>query len=548
MPLNYPSDVLANAMVATSQPIAAQVGRDILERGGNAVDAAIATAAALTVVEPTSNGIGGDIFAQIWINGELHGLNASSVAPAMMTPKALADRGHTKSVPPTGIEPVTVPGTPAAWASLHERWGTLPLTELLAPAVDLARSGFEVTPTVAILWQKEFEKYQQAFGNSALMSEWAKVFTINNAPPKAGTQFILSDHGDTLEELAATQCKSFYLGDLADKIDVYSKQLNGFIRKSDLASYAVEWVKPISTQYRGIDIWQMPPNGQGLVLLMALNILEKYRFSSDNLHSLDTLHKQIEAMKLAYTDGQAYITQADKMTTCIDSLLSKNYADQRRQLITETALNPFKGEPASGGTVYLATADQHGNMVSLMQSNFYGFGSGVVVPNTGIALHSRGYDFSLDPAHPNFLEPGKRTFHTIIPGFMSQQVEGKQHAIGPFGVMGAYMQPQGQLQVIMNMLDFGMTPQEALNRPRWQWFGDKRVGIEKGFDQSLFDGLQARSHDIHWAEDETLYGRGQIIMRNQNQDEYNDYNYIGGTEPRCDGQVTGIQVVDIKEQ
>ena len=530
------SDICAKAMVATSQSMAAQVGRDVLELGGNAVDAAIATAAALTVVEPTSNGIGGDVFAQVWMKGKLHGLNASSVAPMLMTPEALAERGHIQSIPSEGFEPVTVPGAPAAWAALHQRWGTLPLTELLAPAVELAKSGFEVTPTVAFLWQEEFDKFQTALGGSKLFAEWSKVFTVNNKPPKAKTYFTLPDHANTLEELAKTSINSFYSGQLADEIDAYSRKMNGFIRKSDLENYAVEWVYPISTQYRGFDIWQMPPNGQGLVVLMALNILEQHEFSADSRTSLDTLHKQIEALKLAYTDGQAYITQADKMKLSVDELLAKSYASQRNALITEKALNPFKGEPASGGTVYLATADAEGNMVSMMQSNFYGFGSGVVVPNTGIALHSRGYDFSLDPTHPNYLEAGKRTFHTIIPGFMSQKINGNDRAMGPFGVMGAYMQPQGQLQVVMNMIDFGLSPQEALNQPRWQWFGGKSVGIEKGFGDHVFSGLKNREHDIHWAENETIYGRGQIIMKDYEKD-----CYIGGTEPRCDGQVASVR-------
>ena len=521
-------------MVATSQATAAQVGRDILARGGNAVDAAIATAATLTVVEPTCNGIGGDVFAQVWMKNELHGLNASSISPAKMTPEEMQKRGF-DTMPPVGWESVTVPGAPAAWAALHERWGTLPLNELLAPAIELANEGFEVTPTVAFLWQQEHDKFKNASIDADLVKEWFRVFTREGKVPVAGNRMTFKDHAKTLKEIAETNVASFYSGSLADAIDKHSRDTNGLIRKSDLENYAVDWVKPISTHYRDHDIWQIPPNGQGLVVLMALRILEGFEFTPDERHSTDTLHKQIEALKLAYTDGQAHITQHDNMQISINAALSDAYTAERRACIQQQAIQPFAGSPKSGGTVYLATADEQGNMVSMMQSNFYGFGSGVVVPNTGIALHSRGYDFSLNPEHPNYLAPNKRTFHTIIPGFITKQEQGVQHAIGSFGVMGAYMQPQGQLQVIMNMLDFGMDPQTALNQPRWQWFGDKTIGIEKGFDDSVFQSLKGRGHEIKWAEDASIYGRGQIILKDSSTNQY-----IAGTEPRCDGEVAVV--------
>lgn len=521
-------------MVATSQPVAAQIGQQILAAGGNAIDAVIATAVALTVIEPTCNGIGGDIFAQVWYEGELYGLNASSIAPELMTPEALSQRGY-ESMPALGIETVTVPGAPAGWMALHERFATMPLEDLFAPAIKLAKSGFEVTPTVALLWQQEFEKFSQQLAGTNTFQEWSKVFTKNGKPPKTGEYFVLPDHARTLLEIAQSKAHSFYAGALAGQIDAYSQANDGFIRQSDLAAYEVEWVKPISTDYRGWQIWEMPPNGQGLVVLMALNLLKEYEFSVNSRESLETLHKQIEAMKLAYTDGQMHIAQPDQMQVTVEDLLSVQYSNERRALIGEQALEPFAGSPSQGGTVYLASADANGNMVSMMQSNFYGFGSGVVVPDTGIALHNRGSDFSLDSQHANYLQAGKRSFHTIIPGFITKNVNGGQQAVGPFGVMGAYMQPQGQLQVLMNMLDFELSPQQALDRPRWQWFGGKRIGIEKEFGTHVFDGLKALGHDVHWAEDTTIYGRGQIVCKNAENDDY-----LGGSEPRCDGKVAAV--------
>ena len=527
-------DVSGKAMVATSQPVAAEVGQQILRAGGNAVDAAIATAITLTVVEPTSNGIGGDIFAQVWHEGELYGLNASSIAPELMTPEVFKQRGC-ESIPALGIETVTVPGAPAGWMALHERFATMSLEDLFAPAIALAKSGFVVTPTIAVLWQKEFEKFKQQFADTHIFADWSKVFTKDGTPPKAGEQFVLPDHARTLLDIAQTKAQSFYSGALAAQIDAYSQANGGFIRRTDLADYSVEWVKPISTEYRGCQIWQMPPNGQGLVVLMALNLLKEYEFSTDSRESLATLHKQIEAMKLAYTDGQAHIAQPNRMQVSVEDLLSVQYANHRRALITQRALEPFAGSPSQGGTVYIASADTKGNMVSLMQSNFYGFGSGVVVPETGIALHNRGSDFSLDPHHANYLQAGKRSFHTIIPGFITRNNNGEKQAVGPFGVMGAYMQPQGQLQVLMNMLDFELSPQQSLDQPRWQWFGGKRIGIEKEFGTQVFDGLKALGHDVHWAEDATIYGRGQIVCKSKDKSDY-----FGGSEPRCDGKVAAI--------
>lgn len=520
-----------NGMVATSQPLAAEAGLSMLKAGGNAVDAAIATAAALTVVEPTGCGIGGDAFALVWMKDELHGLNASSVAPAALTPEAMKAKGHESEMPMYGWLPVTVPGIPSAWASLHKRWGKLPFSECLKPAIHLAREGFPVSPTISYLWQKSADLMESVLNDPELKKSWFDTFTINGKVPEPGDVFSSLGHADTLQSIADTKAESFYRGELAEKIDAYARETGGLIRKEDLAAYQPEWVKPIGVNYRGYDIWEIPPNGQGLVVLMALNILKGYEF--DQRDTTDTIHKQIEAMKLAYTDGQAFITQPDHMPYSVEDLLAEPYAAARRSEIGEDALMPKPGKPAKGGTVYLATADSDGNMVSYIQSNFHGFGSGVVVPGTGISLQNRGADFSLDPSHPNYLQAGKKTFHTIIPGFITKGQGKEQQAVGPFGVMGAYMQPQGQLQVVTNMIDFGMNPQAALDAPRWQWFGEKNIGVEVELDNNIVEDLKQKGHNVEVAKDPTIYGRGQIIIRDPTG------VLCGGTEKRIDGIVMG---------
>jgi gamma-glutamyltranspeptidase/glutathione hydrolase len=515
-----------HGMVATSQPLAAEIGLSMLKAGGNAVDAAIATAAALTVVEPTGCGIGGDAFALVWIKDQLHGLNASSFAPAALTPERMAAYGYDKKMPVHGWLPVTVPGIPSAWASLHKRWGQLPFTAVLQPAIDLAHEGFPVSPTISYLWAREAKLMGAVLTDERLKRSWFDTFSLNGRTPNPGELFVLPGHASSLASIAQSHAESFYRGELADKIDAFARDTGGLIRKEDLARYQPEWVDPICVNYRGYDIWEIPPNGQGLVVLMALNILKGFAF--DKRDSVATFHRQIEAMKLAYTDGQAFITQRDQMPHTVVQLLAESYAASRRALIGDQAIIPTIGQPQKGGTVYLATADREGNMVSYIQSNFHGFGSGVVVPGTGIGLQNRGADFSLDPAHPNYLQPGKKTFHTIIPGFITK---GRQ-AVGPFGVMGAYMQPQGQLQVVSNMIDFGMNPQAALDAPRWQWFGDKTIGLEPEIDRAIYEALQSKGHDAHIATDPTIYGRGQIIVRDPETGVL-----CGGTEKRIDGLV-----------
>lgn len=524
----YPSQRTVNyarrGMVATSQPLAAQAGLDILKKGGNAVDAAIATAACLTVVEPTSNGIGSDAFALIWTKGKLHGLNASGPAPKSISIEALK-RDGLKTIPSHGFVPVTVPGAPGAWAQANRKFGKLPLAEVLAPAIDYARHGYPLSPNLAKYWSYAFSKYTKNLQGQEFKS-WFETFAPGGKAPQAGEMWRSPDHADTLEEIADTQAESFYRGRLAEKIDQFSRQYNGYIRAEDLADFHPEWVEPINVNYRGYDVWEIPPNGQGLVALMALNILRGFEFSTRD--SDISFHRQIEAMKLAFADGQKYITDPNNMSVTVERLLSGGYGNERRQLIGDTALQPQPGTPPQGGTVYLATADGDGNMVSYIQSNYMGFGSGLVVPGTGIALQNRGHNFSLDPSHDNALAPGKRTYHTIIPGFMTRD----NRPVGPFGVMGGFMQPQGHLQVVMNTIDFGLNPQAALDAPRWQWTEGKTILVEQAFPNSIAAQLARRGHNIQVNLDSGLFGRGQIIWRDPETGVLS-----GGTEGRTDGHI-----------
>lgn len=521
----YPSrrtPVYANrGMVATSQPLAAQAGLAILRKGGNAIDAAIATAAALTVVEPGSNGIGGDAFALVWYQGKLHGLNSSGPAPRSLSIEALK-RAGVNEIPKYGWIPVTVPGTPAAWAELSRRFGKLPLTEVLAPAIEYADRGYPIS--AGNYWGRAYEIFKTELVGETF-HEWFHTFTHNGNVPKIGELFRLPDHAKTLTSIAETNAEAFYRGELAERIDRLSRQYGGFLRKEDLEAFRPEWVEPISVNYRGYDIWEIPPNGQGLVTLIALNILKGFDFAERD--TVDTYHKQLEAMKLAFADGQKYIADPARSHVPIQALLSDAYAEQRRRLIGRSALEPAPGEPPQGGTVYLCTADADGHMVSFIQSNYMGFGSGLVVPGTGIALHNRGHNFSLDPSHANRLEPGKKPYHTIIPGFITH----KDRPVGPFGVMGGFMQPQGHVQVVMNLLDFGLNPQAALDAPRWQWLKGKTVEFEHQTPAHLVQALARRGHDAQWALNSTTFGRGQIIWRLENG------VLVGGTEPRTDGQV-----------
>ena len=526
--LHYPyasrrNVVYANkGMVATSQPLAAQAGLRVLQAGGNAIDAAIATAAALTVVEPSANGIGGDAFALVWHQGRLHGLNASGPAPRHMTAEKLRAQGLTE-VPKYGPLPVTVPGTPAAWAAMAERFGRLPLRTSMAGAIELARDGFPVSPSVAFGWQQATRVFREQF-KEAHFRHWFDTFAPERAP-EAGEVWRSPAHADTLQAIADTNADAFYRGPLADKIATFVQSAGGYLQPEDLAAYKVDWCAPISVNYRGYEVWEIPPNGHGLVALMALNILKGFDFSERD--TVLTHHRQIEAIKLAFADGLAHIADPAHMRVSVADLLSDAYADERRALIGAQAMHPVPGEPPRGGTVYLSTADSEGNMVSFIQSNYMGFGSGMVVPGTGIALHNRGNNFSLQAGHPNCLAPGKRPYHTIIPGFLTKNGQ----AVGPFGVMGGFMQPQGHVQMVMNTVDFGLNPQASLDAPRWEWEMAKRVNIERSTPEHIFHGLARMGHDVSWSNNRIAFGRGQIIWRNA------DSVFCGGTEPRTDSAI-----------
>jgi gamma-glutamyltranspeptidase/glutathione hydrolase len=511
-------------MVATSQPLAAQAGLDILKKGGNAIDAAIATAASLTVLEPTSNGIGGDAFALVWTNDQLYGLNGSGPSPGSISIEALKERGLSE-IPKFGLTPVTVPGAPGTWAELSKRFGKLPLIEVMEPAIRYAEEGYPLSPTLAKLWEQSYQVFKEQLTGDEYQA-WFETFAPDGRAPRAGEVWRSEGHADTLRKIGETNGEAFYRGEIAEKIAEFSAGHNGFLSKEDLEAYKPEWVDPIKTNYRGYDVWEIPPNGQGLVALMALNVLNG--FDIKEKESPETYHKQIEAMKLAFADGEKYITEESKMSVKTSELLSEEYGRYRRSLITDHALQPEAGEPVHSGTVYLATADDEGNMVSFIQSNYMGFGSGTVVPGTGIALQNRGNNFSMDPAHENRLEPNKKTYHTIIPGFLTKDNE----AVGPFGVMGGFMQPQGHVQVVMNTIDFHLHPQAAIDSPRWQWQKDKTVSIEHHFPQHIAESLIRKGHKIQVEIDSTKFGRGQIIWRD------NETGVLcGGTESRTDGVV-----------
>ncbi|MFQ3789095.1 gamma-glutamyltransferase family protein [Halomonas sp. A29] len=513
----------SRGMVATSQALGAQAGIQVLQQGGNAVDAAIAVAAALTVVEPTSNGLGSDAFAIVWVNGELHGLNASGPAPRAASVEAIRARGHDK-VPEHGVLPVTVPGAPAAWAALSERFGKLPFADLLAPAIALAECGFPISPVVSQMWEEAHADYRP-YGDD-VFKPWFDTFAPNGRAPRPGERWTAPDHASTLRAIAATRGQAFYQGELAERIDAFMQEHGGLLCHEDLAAFRPEWVEPISTRYRGHDIWEIPPNGSGLIALQALGILE--RLGEEGRDPVETLHRRIEATKLGYMDGRHYITERGAMQPSVEQLLADDYLRARAGLIGERALDPKHGNPIKGGTVYLATADGDGNMVSFIQSNYMGFGSGIVIPGTGISLQNRGCSFSLDPEHANVLAPGKRTYHTIIPGFITRNGE----AVGPFGVMGGYMQPQGHVQVITAMLEDRLNPQAALDLPRWKWTEGRTVEVEPNFPDHLAQALARRGHQIVKTADSISFGRGQIILRDNASGVL-----CGGTEPRTDSAV-----------
>lgn len=517
------------AMACASAPLAAGIGLEAMKAGGNAVDAAVAMAAAMPLLEPTGNALGSDCFALVWMarDRRLYGLNASGVSPQALSLDALKARGL-DAMPRLGWLPTMVPGAAAGWAALNRRFGAKPLAELFAPAIAYAREGVPVPVTVAEQWRRGAGLFLEACERDpALHGPWRAAFLREDgAAYGPGETFRFPALADTLEELAATGCESLYRGELMRKIVAFSRETGGCFAEADFTGYQAEWVEPISVEYRGYTVCEIPPNGHGITVLMALNMLKGLKLGADR-DSAETWHKIMEAVKLAFADTMQYVADPRFMRTRVADLLSEDYAAKRRALIGERALEPAPGNPAGGGTIYLCTADPEGNMVSFIQSNYMGFGAGVLIPGTGISLQNRGLNFSLDPASDNALAGGKKSYHTIIPGFLLKDGE----AVGPFGVMGAFMQPQGHVQVLVNAIDYHMNPQECLDAPRMQWVGGKRIQAERGIPAETAAALARMGHEIEVTDDNLNMGRGQIIWRAK------DGLYTGATEPRCDGTV-----------
>jgi gamma-glutamyltranspeptidase/glutathione hydrolase len=520
----YPSQrmpAMARNMVATSHPLAVQAGLDAMRNGGNAVDAALATAITLTVVEPTMNGIGSDAFCIMWDGEQLHGLNASGRSPAAMNYNDFRNRD---AMPATGWDTVTVPGAVSAWVELSERFGKLSFETLFESAVKYAEEGFMVTPISGRLWASAPEEFG-AFPDFA-------PFLPGGKAPLAGALFKYPDQARTLEKIAASMGESFYRGELAEKIAATAKRDGGRMTMADLDNHRCDWVDLISQKYHGYDLHEIPPNGQGLGALIMLGILEHTDIQNYPLDSPDSVHCQIEAMKLAFADIQRYVADPAYMDLDPISLLDTDYLAGRAAMIDmKAARDPGFGAPKQSGTVYLTTADESGMMVSFIQSNFCGFGSGIVIPETGISLQNRGMDFSLVAGHPNQLDGNKRPFHTIIPAFLTKDGQ----PVMSFGVMGGHMQCQGHAQMVIRTCDFGMNPQAASDAPRWQVNQEKEILLESGFDSSVRAELESRGHNLAPADEEMPYSMGgaQLIQKTE-------HGYIGGSDHRKDGMAAGF--------
>lgn len=520
----YPSQrmpVFARNIVATSQPLAAQAGLHALQKGGNAVDAALAAAITLTVVEPTSNGIGSDAFAILWDGEKLVGLNASGRAPAGWTPERF--KGRT-AMPVHGWDAATVPGAVSAWVALSERYGKLPFAELFGAAIRYARDGYVVSPITAMSWARQAPNFTK-------FSEFSWTFLPKDRAPRAGERFYCPQQAETLEEIAATKGESFYRGPLAERIAMASKADDGAHTAEDFAKHRCDWVEPISIDYRGYRLHEIPPNGQGIVALMTLGILRHFDLASFPVDGADSVHLQLEATKLAFADAYRYVSDPATMEFDAAKLLADDYlAARAKQIDLARAKGHAPGDPRAGGTVYLTTADENGMMVSYIQSNYMGFGSGIVVPGTGISLQNRGHGFSLEPGHPNEVGPGKRPFQTIIPGFLTKDGQ----PVMSFGVMGGNMQPQGHTQMVTRIVDYQQNPQVASDGPRWIVNADFSVSFEEGrFAPAVLEALAARGHRVIAPERGSFgFGGAQLIWKL-------DDGYCAGSDHRKDGHAIG---------
>ncbi len=532
------SEVIArNGMAATSQPLATQAALQILQKGGSAVDAAIAANAVLGLVEPTGNGIGGDLFAIVWDSDSkrLHGLNASGRSPQSLTLEEFRRRGL-ESIPAYGPLPVSVPGAVDGWFELHGRFGKLPMDQILAPAIEYAREGFPVSEIIAAAWNAGAERLQEYPG-------FAEVFMPDGHAPTKGEIFRNPLLANTLETIAREGRDAFYKGSIARTIDAYMERVGGFLAYEDLASHTSEWVDPVSTTYRGHTVWELPPNGQGIAALQMLNILEGFDIAAMGHGSAEYLHVLTEAKKLAFEDRAKFYADPDFNDIPVEWLVSKAYGDQRRAMISlnHAASEYEAGDPIldEGDTIYLTTADSSGTMVSLIQSNYRGLGSGMTPDGLGFILQDRGELFNLEEGHFNSYEPGKRPFHTIIPAFVTK--EGRPFM--SFGVMGGAMQPQGHVQILVNIIDFGMNLQEAGDAPRMRHTGSSQptgevmsdggvLNLESGFAPETLQALTALGHSVRRGRGG--FGGYQAIMWDAMKQVY-----FGASESRKDGQAAG---------
>jgi gamma-glutamyltranspeptidase/glutathione hydrolase len=472
------------------------------------------------------NGIGGDAFAMVWDGDGLCGLNASGRSPAAWDYSHFSNHSE---IPRLGWDAVTVPGAVSAWVEMSDRFGDLPFEQLFEPAIGYARNGFPVSPITATIWAMAPERY----GGMEGFHHFERTFLPDGRAPLPGEMFSNVGQAKTLEKIAKTHGNAFYQGELADRIVAYAGETGGLMTEEDLASHRADWVETISLDYHGLTLHEIPPNGQGIAALMMLGILENADIDIRDypVDSADSLHLQIEAMKLAFADAHRYVSDPAFTDMTPDSLLSASYLSKRATLIDmEQAGDASYGKPGEGDTVYLTTADERGMMVSFIQSNYTGFGSGIVIPGTGIAMQNRGLGFTLEKGHPNQVDGGKRPFHTIIPAFVTREGE----PVMSFGVMGGPMQPQGHAQMMVRMFDYGQNPQAAVDAPRWQVFSGKEVGLETGFEQGVLKDMAGRGHDLNLNKEFWWYGGAQMIYR------YDHGGYCAASDPRKDGQAVGF--------
>ena len=526
----YPSQrlpVFGRNVVSTSHPLAAQAGLRMLAQGGNAVDAAIAAAAAMTIVEPCSNGLGSDAFAILWDGQKLHGLNASGGAPQAWTPGYFRSRYGDDARAPAkrGWDSVTVPGAVAAWAALSERFGKLPFADLLAPAIEIAERGYAVPWVVRQKWAMA-----AALPEITAQPGFAEAFLPKGRAPEVGELFRFPEAARTLRLIAQTRGEAFYRGEVAQAIEAHARAHDGAMTAADMAAYRPEWVETISQAYAGHELHEIPPNGQGIAALIALGILSHFDLGGLKADSVAAQHLQIEAMKLAFADTYRYVSDRASMEVTPEQMLDRGYLASRAKLIDRKRAQDFgAGNPVKGGTIYLTAADERGMMVSFIQSNYMGFGSGVVVPGYGVSLQNRGHGFSLREGGPNLVAPGKRPFHTIIPAFLTKDGAPQMS----FGVMGGNMQPQGHLQTLVRMLDFRQEPQAACDAPRWRFNQGRSINVEATMPASTREGLRALGHQVESFQDSYQdFGAGQFIWR---LGDPAVEGYVAASDPRRDG-------------